>query len=313
VPWHNVAISGWILADDGKKMGKTAGNAVTPIGLLDEYGSDSVRYWAGSARLGTDTKFDDKVLKVGKRLVTKIFNAGKYVLQQDPGDRQGLGPADITAELDRAFVGELRALVASATAHFEAWDYAHALMDVETFFWSRFTDTYLELVKARARGDGDAAGRRSAVATLRLALQVLLRLFAPFVPYVADEVWSWAFAEEATAPSVHGTRWPTEAELDAIPAPEDAGSLTLAIDLFAAINKKKTELGASVGRGVKTMRIASNPATWSRTARVLGDVLAAARCEHHTTVADAREEASFSIDGMEVLPKAPKGAEGAEA
>jgi len=311
VPWHHVAISGWILADDGKKMGKTAGNAVTPIGLLDEFGSDSVRYWAGSARLGTDTKFDDKVLKVGKRLVTKIFNAGKYVLQQDPGDRADLSPSEITAELDRAFVGELRALVASATAHFEAFDYAHALMEIESFFWSRFTDTYLELVKMRARGE-DAAARRSAVATLRLALQLLLRLFAPFVPYVTDEVWSWAFAEETKQPSVHGSRWPSVEELSAVAAPADAGSLTLAIDLFAAINKKKTELGASVGRGVKTMRLSSGAATWARTAAVLGDVLAAARCEHHTTVADARDEVTFTVEEMEVLPKAPKGEPGAE-
>ena len=99
-------------------MGKSAGNAVTPIGLLDEFGSDSVRYWAGSARLGTDTKFDDKVLKVGKRLVTKIFNAGKYVLQQDPGEGD-VSIAAITEELDRAFVLELRTLVTSATEHFD--------------------------------------------------------------------------------------------------------------------------------------------------------------------------------------------------
>jgi valyl-tRNA synthetase len=305
IPWRNVAISGWILAESGKKMGKSEGNAVTPIGMLDEYGSDSVRYWAGSARLGMDTKFDDKVLKVGKRLVTKLFNAGKYVLSQDPGEGD-VSAAAITEELDRAFIAELRTLVKNTTSYFAEFDYAHALMDTEQFFWSRFTDTYLELVKFRARGEESPAGRRSAVATLRLALNVLLRLFAPFVPYVTDEVWSWAFAAETGQKTVHRTAWPTEAELATIPAPEDAESLAIAIDLYATINKKKTEQGASVGRAIKTMRVATSPERWTKVGRVLTDVLAAARCAEHVKLADARTEATFSIDGMEILPKLDK-------
>src|SRR5262249_44295047 len=214
IPWRHVVVSGWILDPDRKKMSKSKGNVVTPSHLLDEYTADGVRYWAAGARLGTDTAFDEKVMKIGKRLVPKLFTAGKFVLGQ-PGE-----VAPITAELDRAFAHRLGALVERVTAAFDAFDYAHALQDTEAFFWSDFTDTYLELVKARARGGDAAAG--SAVATLRLGLRTLLRLFAPVLPYVTEEVWSWAFAAEGGTPSIHAARWPPAAGLPAVPRPGGA-------------------------------------------------------------------------------------------
>src|SRR4029453_7156576 len=188
-----VAISGWILDPDRKKMSKSKGNVVTPMHLIEQYGADGVRYWAAGARLGTDTAFDEKVLKVGKRLVTKLYNAGKFVLA-----RGGPHPP-IDVELDRAFVERLRDLVTQVTASFDGFDYAHALQDTEAFFWRDFTDTYLEWGNHRA--PDDAGG--SAIAALRLGLGVLLRLFAPVLPYVTDEVWSWVFAAEHGHPPLH--------------------------------------------------------------------------------------------------------------
>src|ERR1051326_5537486 len=181
--------------------------------LLDEYTADGVRYWAAGARLGTDTAFDDKVFKIGKRLVTKLFNAGKFVLSQAGAD----GP--VASELDRAFAQRLRALVDGVTASFEEFDYAHALQDTEAFFWNDFTDTFIELAKGRAR-DGDA----SAVAALRLGLGVLLRLFAPVLPYITEEVWSWAFAEESGHPSIHRAPWPGPRDFEGIRPPADGAS-----------------------------------------------------------------------------------------
>jgi valyl-tRNA synthetase len=274
VPWHHVVISGWILDPDRKKMSKSKGNVVTPMHLLDEYTSDGVRYWAASARLGTDTAFDEKVLKVGKRLVTKLFNAGKFVLAQ-------AGPrAPIDVELDRAFVERLRQLVARVTKAFEAFDYAHALQETESFFWHDFTDTYLELVKHRARDD--AGG--SAIAGLRLGLGVLLRLFAPVLPYVTDEVWSWVFAEETGHPSIHRAPWPTLAELDAIAAPADAGCFDVAVACLAAINKAKSEAGVSPGRGVAALTLAAHPDTLAVLATVQHDVFRSARVEKSVTL-----------------------------
>ena len=154
VPWHHAAISGFVLDPERKKMSKSKGNVVTPIPLVEQYGADSIRYWAGSARLGVDAALDEQVFKVGKRLSTKLFNAGKFVLSQTAEVRP------LSCELDRAFAAELRALAERATGHFEAYDEAHALAETESFFWTRFTDTYLEL--AKAAGAGRRTRRRAA-------------------------------------------------------------------------------------------------------------------------------------------------------
>jgi valyl-tRNA synthetase len=273
IPWRHVVVSGWILDPDRKKMSKSKGNVVTPMHLLDEYGADGLRYWAASARLGTDTAFDDKVFKVGKRLVTKIFNAGKFVLGQE-GD-----VAPITAELDRAFVHRLRALVDRVTALYGELDFAHALAETESFFWHDFTDTFLELVKVRAR---DRAGG-SAIAALRLGLGVLLRLLAPVLPFVTEEVWSWAFADETGQASIHRAPWPGEADFAAIAPPADPACFDAAVACLAAVNKAKSEGGVSVGRGVRTMTLGASPATLARLAPAAGDVMASARVERHET------------------------------
>jgi valyl-tRNA synthetase len=291
VPWHHVVVSGWILDPDRKKMSKSKGNVVTPMHHIDEYGADAIRYWAASARLGTDTAFDDKVFKVGKRLATKIFNAAKFVLQQE-GD---LAPID--HELDRAFVARLRALVERTTRLHGDLEYAHALQETETFFWRDFTDTYLELVKVRAR---DPHGGGSARAALRLGLDVLLRLFAPMLPYITEEVWSWTLAEERGQPSIHGAPWPGEADFAAIPAPADAAVFDAAVACLGAINKAKSEGGVSVGRGVRSLRLRASEATLARLTPVASDVMASARVERHAVEsAVGPTDDEFLVTGIE--------------
>jgi valyl-tRNA synthetase len=289
VPWYHAAISGFILDPERKKMSKSKGNVVTPIPLIEQYGADAIRYWAGSARLGVDTAMDENVYKVGRRLQTKLFNAGKFVLAQG-GERRPL-----TSELDLAFAAELRALAERATRCFDELDQAHALMETESFFWGRFTDTFLELAKARARS-ADADERGSALAALRLGLSVLLRLLAPFQPYVTEEVWSWAFAEETGQPSIHRAPWPSADDFAGVAAPQDAGSLQLAIDALAAIHKAKADAAVSAGREVARLVLAAEPATLARLAPVLADVLSAARVAAHRLEPRADlEPGSFAI------------------
>ena len=152
VPWRHIAISGWVLDPDRKKMSKSKGNVVTPQHLFREYSADAVRYWAARHRLGTDTAFDPEVVRVGKRLATKLFNASRFVLSQLDrvgADYSRVPVEDITDELDLAFVAELRALVARATAAFDEFDYALPLQATEELFW-RFCDDFVELVKVRS-------------------------------------------------------------------------------------------------------------------------------------------------------------------
>ncbi|MFI9554376.1 valine--tRNA ligase [Nonomuraea endophytica] len=233
LPWSDAAVSGWILDPDRKKMSKSKGNVVTPMALLEQYGSDAVRYWAANGRYGVDTAFDPGQLKVGRRLAIKILNASKFVLGF--GDVGG----EVTEALDLSMLAALDDAVAEAGRAFESYDHTRALEVAERFFWS-FCDDYLELVKARAY-EGDA----SAVVALRRALETQLRLFAPFLPFVTEEVWSW-WREG----SVHRAAWP-----QAAPGGGDPAVLTVASEILRRVRKAKSEAKQSMRAEVSRLTV----------------------------------------------------------
>ena len=212
LPWRNAAISGWVLDPDRKKMSKSKGNVVTPMHLLEQYGADAVRYWAASGRPGADTAFDVQQIKVGRRLAVKLLNASKFALAELPPPAE-----ELTHPLDRAMVARLARVVEEATACLDAYDYTRALERVEDFFWW-YCDFYLELIKGR-RYDPAPAVAASVSLALRISLSAFQRLVAPFLPFVAEEVWSWW-----QAGSVHHAPWPQAAELAAGAATEGAGA-----------------------------------------------------------------------------------------
>jgi valyl-tRNA synthetase len=290
IPWKHIAVSGWILDPDRKKMSKSKGNVVTPARLLNEYSSDAVRYWAASARLGADTTLDEQVLKVGKRLATKLYNAGKFVLAQR-GE-----PRAITCDLDRSFLLKLSRVVGCATEAFERFDFAGALSETERFFWSGFTDAYLELVKARAKDDADA-GQGSAVSTLRLALGVLLRLLAPYMPYVTEEIWSWALAEETGQQSIHRAPWPSDADFGGVDLPTGSEAFDLAVKCLAAINQHRAESKVSSGRLIEHLTVVADEATTELLRPVLSDVMRGARVRSYRFETRQEPDATY----LEVL------------
>jgi valyl-tRNA synthetase len=299
IPWRHAAISGWVLDPDRKKMSKSKGNVLTPAHLLDEFGSDAVRYWALSAKLGVDTTFDEKVLKVGRRLVVKLFNLSKFVLAQSGGD----GP--VVRPIDRGFLARLRTLVVDASQLMEDLEHARAMELVEQFFWSRFTDTYVEMVKARARSDEDPEGRASAVGALRLGLKTILRLFAPFLPYITEEAWSWSFGRSGDAPTIHRAAWPTAEELDQAGAGEQ-GVFDAAVGFLDAVHRAKGSAGASVGRHLSRLRMTASPATAELLRRAMDDVLSAARVQVNALDTEPNlKDGVFEVVDLELAEPTP--------
>ncbi len=241
-PWAHAALSGWILDPDRKKMSKSKGNVITPIDLFEQYGTDAVRYWAGSARPGTDTAFSEDQMKVGRKLANKLLNVSKFVLSF------GEVPAGTTATdpIDLSMLAKLDAVIIEATDAFAAFDYARALERTESFFWW-FCDNYVELVKGRAYATRGEDAANSARAALLTALGAIQRLFAPILPFVTEEAWSWW-----NDASIHVQAWPV--------APHAGGDPTLidpTLELLGHVRRAKTEAKVSQRAEVATLQISA--------------------------------------------------------
>ncbi|HEY5172860.1 MAG TPA: valine--tRNA ligase, partial [Acidimicrobiia bacterium] len=249
LPWTDTNINGWVLDPDRKKMSKSKGNVVTPMPLVEEYGADALRYWACNGRPGVDTAVDFGIMKVGRKLAIKVLNASKFVLGVSGDAAEDVN--EVATALDRSLLVALADLVDDATTAFDAFDYARSLERTERFFWS-FCDDYVELVKTRAYGgEGDATVRSSAV-TLRIALSTLLRLFAPVLPYVSEEVWSW-WREG----SVHRAAWPDARGFRIDGA--DPLVYPVAADVLAEVRKAKSTQKVSLASPVAAVHVTDTP------------------------------------------------------
>ncbi|HXD62651.1 MAG TPA: valine--tRNA ligase [Lacisediminihabitans sp.] len=276
IPWRNAGISGFIVDPDRKKMSKSKGNVVTPASMLEQHGSDAVRYWAASSRLGTDAAFDPQnptQIKIGRRLAIKVLNAAKFVYSfPEAAETAGTEAHPLDADL----LAELGAVVRTATRAFEEYDHARALEATEQFFWT-FCDDYLELVKERAYGASTPDGQASAAHTLRTAVDVMLRLFAPFLPFATEEVWSWTHTG-----SVHQAAWP-EAPSDA----EPSGLLGAVGAALIGIRRAKTDAKASQKTEVASAVLQAPRAQLDLIERAVDDLKAVGKIAELTLVEGA--------------------------
>jgi valyl-tRNA synthetase len=263
LPWHSATINGWILDPDRKKMSKSRGNVVTPLPLIEEHGAEAVRYWACNGRPGVDTAVDFGVMKIGRRLAIKILNASRFALGFSDSD------ADVAAigeALDRSMLAGLAETVAAASAAFDDYDYARALEVAERSFWD-WTDDYVELVKSRAYDEGSEAG--SAHAALQLALSVYLRLFAPFLPFVTEEVWSWW-----RAGSVHRAAWPSAGEFDDLAG--DPRVFAAASSVLGEVRRVKSDAKLSMRAPVSRITVSGDQSFLDRVRSAEHDILQSA-------------------------------------
>ncbi len=290
LPWTNAAISGFVLDPDRKKMSKSKGNVVVPTEVFERHSADAVRYWAASARLGYDAAIDDQQMKVGRRLAIKLLNASRFVLSMEAA------PGEVTEPVDRAMLGTLSSVVSEATDALDAYEHSKALDVVERFFWG-FTDDYLELVKQRAYGTHGPEGAASAIGALRAALDVLLRLFAPFLPYVTEEVWSW-WREG----SVHRTSWPVATEVAELAGADcDSAIYEVAAAVLSAVRKEKALAKVSLKTPVDSVTVHD---TQDRL-RLLSQAAVDLREAGNIRAIDQEDADAFSVETVLAPPHEP--------
>lgn len=289
LPWSNVSISGWILDPDRKKMSKSKGNVVTPDALLEKFSSDAVRYWAARARLGVDTAFDEKVFDSGRKMANKLFNASRFVLMQlnqaqIAGEEYSL--KDVTLAIDLGWLKNLGGAIEASTKSFEQFDHAGALTHIERVFWD-FCDNYLELAKERSYVGSDV-GKKSAHATLSATLSAFARLFAPYMPYVTEEVWS-AVPWNNEGLSVHVAQWPKTTEWSGLSLPTTSASYELAVAVLASIRKAKGDAHKGMRWPVASLKIEASPSDVPLLQAIMPDVQLAGVCPESAIKIESNE------------------------
>lgn len=257
IPWTTVMISGWGLAPEGAgKISKSKGGGpLSPAAVLDLHSADAVRYWAASTGVGRDSVISEDKMAAGSRLTAKIWNVANLARRfladySPPADTPEFSPADLWV------LGALDSLIERCTAAMDDYEYAAAKNDVEAFFWRDLADNYLEMAKARLYDPNLPAAAGARYSLYHVLLDVL-RLFAPFLPFVTDAVFRELYADEQRAPSVHVTRWPEPRQ-----RPNDRQSAEVGralIEIATDIRRYKSEHEMGLGAPLARLRIEAPP------------------------------------------------------
>jgi valyl-tRNA synthetase len=260
IPWNNLMISGWVLAADKSKMSKSKGNVVTPVDLIKEKSADVIRYWASNSKLGMDIAYSEEIFKVGHKLVTKIWNASKFSCIHI--NKLKTIPKTIKEEVDNKVIFEamdlwiitrLKNVINKATRKFEEFEYCDARNTVEEFFWKDFCDNYLEFVKVRAYDENEtnSKGQLSAITTIYFCLKYIMKLFAPFLPHITEELYNNIFSHEGSIHNKH--QWPDINDFSSENYFEQEG--LAAINILDCIRLIKSEKQLSIKSPISLIKI----------------------------------------------------------
>ncbi len=255
-PWKDIMISGWALDPKGKKMSKSKGNAVEPQSLIEKYGADCLRFWAAGSKLGEDLPYMEKDLVTGSKFMTKLWNASKFVLMH----LQGCEPErpEKLSEIDKWLLSKISIIIKESTASFEKYEYSKAKMEVENFFWHTFCDYYLEIAKDRLYNPQgyEAWEIASARYTLHYVLNAVIKLIAPIMPHVTEEIYQHYFSEIENCKSIHVSKWPAFDPSLVDRKAEKAGDI--AVDVIAAIRKFKSANAMAMNQALSYAAVGSS-------------------------------------------------------
>ncbi|MDP3918655.1 MAG: valine--tRNA ligase [Nanoarchaeota archaeon] len=255
-PWKDVIITGWVLDPHGKKMSKSKGNVVDPREVWNKYSVDAQRFAASSTKLGEDYPFQEKDVLTGKKTVNKLFNASKFGIMhlEDYDEKKKV---DIKG-FDLWLLTKLNKTINNATKHFDVYHYSKAKFEVEIFFWQNFCDVYLEVVKDRLynpelRGKEN---KNSAQFVVCNSIDSTLKMFAPIMPYITEEIYQMYFAKKDKLKSIHQSSWPKS---DTSYIDEDVEKIgDELVDIISQVRKAKSEKGLSLKTPVKEIILNMN-------------------------------------------------------
>ncbi len=306
VPWEHAMISGWALDSHGKKMSKSRGNVVEPLLMVTKYSADCLRYWAASSKLGEDLPFQEKEFVAGKKFATKLWNASRFVLGHLQRERHS---EVVPTTVDRWLLSRLQELITVNTASFDAFDYSHVKADTENFFWHVFCDHYLEVVKDRLYNTTAYSKdeRDSALMTLHVALLSLLKMLAPIVPHITEEVYQLHFAALEGKKSIHVARWPVPRKEWMDEDAERTGDLLA--EVVSAVRKHKSERSLSLGAPIDGLSVLCSEEDRRRLESVQKDLLAVTKAKRLDFLREKREGLLPVREGLSVAIAAPEKAE----
>ncbi len=241
IPWKTIMISGYVLDPLGEKMSKSKGNVIDPIQIMDTYGADALRYWAANTKLGEDTRYQEKDLKNGQRLTTKLWNAAKLTFEMVK-DYDGKKPKKMEM-IDSWMLSKLQKVIKECTNYFDAYEFSKARTALEVFFWHTLCDNYLEIVKHRFYSENHDA-KKSAQYVLSQSLSTVLKLLAPLMPYITEELYQIGYAKQEKRKSIHLTSWPDADEKLVDEKIEKKGDVF--VELLSKIRKFKSDHGKSL-------------------------------------------------------------------
>lgn len=296
-PWKNIMISGFALDPHGKKMSKSKGNVVKPQDVIEKYGADAMRFWAAGSKLGEDLPYQEKDIVTGKKMVTKLWNASKFVLMHLEDYKEGKVELEL---MDKWLISKLNRLITESTDSFEEYEYARTKSHTELFFWQTFCDNYLEIVKDRLynpdrRGDSQ---RKAAQTTLYTGLLTVLKLMAPIMPYITEAVYQQHFSAKEKCDSIHISKWP---EPDVKLIDEEIDRIgDLVIEIIANVRKQKSEKKLSLKTELSELIVHCPKKEQTLIKKAEDDLLATTKADKLVFVDSEEEEPYIEIKLKEV-------------
>ncbi|HZR40694.1 MAG TPA: valine--tRNA ligase [Ktedonobacteraceae bacterium] len=303
IPWRTIMVSGYALSAQGSKISKSKQHKeVGPKELIEQESADALRYWAASVRTGNDTYFNPEIVATGRRLVTKLWNASRFAESRLAGlDLASLAtqPAKLLPT-DRWFLSQLALTIAYATSELAKGEYSTARIEIERFFWSDLCDNYLELAKSRLYSE-DGPERTAAQWTLYHALLTVLKLLAPYLPYITEEIYQGLFRIWEDAASIHLSSWPAEHPEWIDAEAEETGKALL--EILSRVRRYKAEHNLSVGAQLDTLRIGTRPALLPSLKSSLIDIRSATRAQNIILeeISDSAQDTTIQIQSNAIL------------